>query len=115
LALRERVDPPRQARDDTLPARLLLALLGLAAVQHALLRGLVELLERQLEIDVERRRQRLELLLVEGPLRPSPGRDRAAAQRQRRIRHHQLGIELRQRAETAALRAGAFGAVEREA
>ena len=57
---------------------------------------------------------RLEHLLEEARARHVPGRERALADRQHRIGHDQLGIDLERRAEAGAGRAGAVRRVERE-
>ena len=83
-------------------------------VQEEVARGLRQVLPRRLEVDVVALGDRLDQLVVVLRRARRPRRDRALADRQRRVGHDQLGIDLHLRPEPGAARAGAVRRVEAE-
>ena len=75
-------------------------LLAVGAVQEQVLLLVRQLLPRRVEVDLVRLGDRLRDLLVVVATRSfAHGSDRALADRQRRVRHDQLGVDLHLRAE----------------
>ena len=70
--------------------------------------------QRLVAVDLPLVRDRLGHLLVVVRAARRPRQDRPVVQRQRRVRHDQLGVDLHLRAEPGAARAGAVRRVERE-
>ncbi len=86
-----------------------------APVQDAALHAPGQLAPGRLEVDAVVLGERAEqLAVVARRAAPAPRGDRAAAERQRAVGHHERGVELVARAEPAAARAGAVRAVEGE-
>ena len=73
-----------------------------------------EVLPGAVHVDLPLVRDRLGHLLVVVRGARGPRQDRPVVQRQRRVRHDQLGVDLHLRAEARAARAGAVRRVERE-
>ena len=73
-----------------------------------------EVLPRRLHVDLPLLGDRLRHLLVVVGRAGGPRQDRPLAERQRRVRHDQLRVDLHLRAEAGAARAGAVRGVERE-
>ena len=116
---------PLQVGDHTLERRLVPArvavlvlvaepdLLVPRAVQQDVALLLGQLRPRLVHVDAEVLADRLEQLRVE-ELRLAPCRDRAVAQRQRRVGHHQVAIDHELKADAGADRAGPVRVVEGE-
>ena len=73
-----------------------------------------EVLPGQLEVDLVAVGDRLDDRLVEARVAERPGHERALADRERRVGHEQVGVDLLLRAEAGAARAGAVRRVEAE-
>src|ERR1039457_1467105 len=73
-----------------------------------------QLVPRLVEIDVERRRHRVEDLLEKGAVAPLPGIDSALAQAEIGVDDHQIRVEIHGGADAIAGWAGAGRVVERE-
>ncbi len=84
------------------------------AVEEAVADVLGEVLPGAVHVDLPLVRDRLRHLLVVVRGARGPRQDGPVVQRQRRVRHDQLGIDLHLRAEPRAARAGAVRRVERE-
>ena len=82
-------------------------LVPVRAVQEEVLLGLAELLPRCLDVDLVALGDRLRDLLVVAGGAARPRQDRALVERQRRVRHHELGVDLHLGAEARAARARA--------
>ena len=83
-------------------------------VQEQLAHLLGQVLPRHVEVDAVALGDRLGHLLVVVRRAPRPRRERALGDRQRRVGHDQLGVDLHLRAQPRAVRAGAVRRVERE-
>ena len=117
---------PLQVRDDALeggrvraPAAVAVAVrdvdpVAVRAVQEAVADVLGEVLPGTVHVDLPLVRDRLRHLLVVVRGAGGPRQDRPVVQRQRRVRHDQLGVDLHLRAEPRAARAGAVRRVEGE-
>jgi hypothetical protein len=88
-------------------------LLAPGAVQNELLDALLQRLPRALDVEAEMLGKRLEHRVVE-VVSPVPAADRAARERQVRMRDDALRVEEFHRAEPVAMRAGAHRIVEGE-
>ena len=89
-------------------------LLLAGAVQEELALRLGQVLPRGLEVDLVPVGDRLDDLLVEARVDDRPGHERALRDREARVGHDQVGVDLALRAEAGAPRAGAVRRVERE-
>ena len=87
---------------------------AVGAVQEEVLLLLRQVLPRRVEVDLVALGDRLRDLLVVARRPARPRQDRALVDRQRRVRHHELGVDLHLRAEPGAARARAVRRVERE-
>ena len=87
---------------------------AVGAVEEQVLLLLRQVLPRRLEVDLVALGDRLRDLLVVGRRAARPRQDRALVDRQRRVGHHQLRVDLHLRPEPGAARAGAVRRVERE-
>ena len=115
-----------EARDDALEGEHVRALaahpvavldvdlVALGAEQEQVLVLVGELLPRELEVDLVTVGDRLDDRLVEARVAERPGHERALADRERRVGHEQIGVDLLLRAEPGAARAGAVRRVEAE-
>ena len=127
LALLARVGLPvaaLEARDDALEGEHVRALaahpvavldvdlVAVGAEQEEVLLLLGEVLPRRLEVDLVAVGDRLDDRLVEARVAERPGHERALADRERRVGHEQVGVDLLLRAEAGAARAGAVRRVE---
>ena len=115
----EVVDDPLELRRVGAPAPVAVAVGDLDAVavgaeEEEVLGVVVEVLPRQLEVDVVLLGDRLGDLLVVVRRRVRPRQQRALADRQRRVGHHEVGVDLHLRAEAGAALARAVRRVERE-
>ena len=89
-------------------------LVAVGAEEEEVLLLLGQLLPRQLEVDLVAVGDRLDDRLVEARVAERPGHERALADRERRVGHEQVGVDLLLGAEARAARAGAVRRVERE-
>ena len=89
-------------------------LVALGAEQEQVLVLLGEVLPGQLEVDLVAVGDRLDDRLVEARVAERPGHERALADRERRVGHEQVGVDLLLGAEAGAARAGAVRRVEAE-
>ena len=117
-ALEARDDPLEREHVRALAAHPVAVLdvdaVAVGAVQEELLLLLGELLPRQVEVDLVAVGDRLDHGLVEARVAERPGDERALADRERRVRDEQVGVDLLLGAEARAARAGAVRRVERE-
>ena len=88
--------------------------IAVGAVQEAVADVLGEVLPRAVHVDLPLVRDRLRHLLVVIRGARGPRQDCPVVQRQRRVRHDQLRVDLHLRPEPRAARAGAVRRVERE-
>ena len=117
---------PLEVGDDPLEVRHVRALaphaiavrdvdpVAVGALQEQVPLLLRQVLPRRLEVDLVALGDRLRDLVVVRRRAARPRQDRALADRQRRVGHHQLGVDLHLRAEPRAARARAVRRVEGE-
>ena len=115
-----------QVRDEALERHRVLALaahavpvgdedpIAVGAEQEPVLLLALELAPRAVEVDLVAVGDGLDDGLVEAAVRDAPRHERALRDRERRVGHEQVGIDLELRAEAGAARAGAVRRVERE-
>ena len=89
-------------------------LVAVRAEEEEALPLLVEVLPRRLEVDLVAVGDRLDDGLVEARVAERPGDERALADRERRVGHQQVGVDLLLGPESGAARAGAVRRVEGE-
>ena len=89
-------------------------LVAVRAEEEEVLLLLVEVLPRRLEVDLVAVGDRLDDRLVEARVAERPGHERALADRERRVGHEQVGVDLLLGPESGAARAGAVRRVEGE-
>ena len=89
-------------------------LVAVRAVQEEVAALLRQVLPRRVHVHLVALRDRLRDLLVVRRRAGRPRQDRPLVDRQRRVRHHEVRVDLHHRAEARAFRAGPVRRVERE-